>query len=238
MSDISTNLSMNGFKLFTEPEVLMCSVFNIKVFILFIVILIALSCLSSCMEIVFGEPTHKCGCKKTCECYGHCEKGCGCKCIANLMNMDMEHFGNDRFYSYKNTVYPNYTSYQSASLTSLDESLNFGQVKRYVVASDDGSKPMNIILDIYCNLYLLNGNPFGQKSLINNNIKQAYLVYLRKDDNKKFIGKLTASSDQLYKLKFKSDKPEDYIKYNHVDIVYQGPDSKETIIMSGRFTVG
>lgn len=232
MSHISTDLSMNGFKLFTEPEVLMCTVFNIKVFILFIVILIVLSCMSSCIEMAFGEPTYRCGCKKTCKCKGYCEPECGCKCNV------FEHFGNDRFFSYKDTVYPNYTSYQSAGLTSLDESLNFGQANRYVVANDDGSKPINIILDIYCNLYLLNGAPFGQDSLVNPAIKQAYLVYLRKDDNKKFIGKLTTDSSQIYKLKFKSDKPEDYLKFNHVDIIYKGSDNKETTIMSGRFTVG
>lgn len=232
MSDISTNLSMNGFKLFTESEVLMCTAFNIKVFILFIVILIALSCISSCMQAVFGEDTYKCGCKKTCKCSGYCEQGCGCICIANF-----EHFGNDRFFSYKDTVYPNYTSYQSAGLTSLDESLNFGQVKRYVVASDDGSKPINIIFDIYCNLYLLNGAPFGQDSLVNPAIKQAYLVYLRKNDNRKLLGKLTTDSSQVYKLKFKTDKPDDYINFNQIDIVYYGPDGKESVIMNGRFTV-
>lgn len=233
MSHISTDLSMNGFKLFTEPEVLMCTVFNIKVFILFIVILIALSCISSCMQAVFGEPMYKCGCKiDICKCEGYCEPGCGCKCNA------FEQFGNDRFFSYKDSVYPNYTSYQSAGLTSLDESLNFGQVKRYVVANDDGSKPINIIFDIYCNLYLLNANPFGNDSLVSKAVPQAYLVYLRKDDNKKFIGNLTTDSSQVYKLKFKSDKPEDYLKFNHIDIVYKGPDNKETTIMSGRFTVG
>lgn len=234
MSHISTNLSMNGFKLFTEPEILMCTAFNIKVFILFIVILIVLSCMSSCMQAVFGEPTYKCGCKTgACDCEGACESGCGCN-----SKMNMEQFGNDRFFSYKDTVYPNYTSYQSAPLSSLDESLNFGQAKRYVVASDDGSKPINIIFDIYCNLYLLNGAPFGQDSLINPNIKQAYLVYLRKNDNRKFLGKLTTDSSQIYKLNFKSDKPENYLKFNNVDIIYKGQDGKEITIMSGRFTVG
>jgi len=232
MSHISTDLSMNGFKLFTESEVLMCTVFNIKVFILFIVILIALSCMSSCIEMAFGEPVYRCGCKKTCKCEGYCERGCGCKCNV------FEHFGNDRFFSYKDTVYPNYTSYQSAELTSLDESLNFGQAKRYILANDDGSKPISYILDVYCNLYLLNANPFGMASIVSKSIPQAYLVYLRKDDNKKFIGKLTTDSSQIYKLKFQSDKPEDYLKFNHVDIVYKGSDNKETTIMSGRFTVG
>jgi hypothetical protein len=234
MSDISTNLSMNGFKLFTESEVLMCTAFNIKVFILFIVILIALSCMSSCMQAIFGEDpvTYKCGCRiEKCKCEGYCEPECGCNCNP------LEQFGNDRFFSYKDTVYPNYTSYQSAGLTSLDESLNFGQVKRYVVASDDGSKPINIIFDIYCNLYLLNGAPFGQDSLVNPTIKQAYLVYLRKNDNRKLLGKLTTDSSQVYKLKFKTDKPEDYINFNQIDIVYSGPDGKESIIMNGRFTV-
>jgi len=234
MSHISTDLSMNGFKLFTEPEVLMCTVFNIKIFILFIVILIALSCISSCIQGVFGvTDTYKCGCKmEMCKCKGLCEPGCECKCS------ELEQFGNDRFFSYKDTVYPNYTSYQSASLSSLDESLNFGQANRYVVASDDGSKPINIIFDIYCNLYLLNGAPFGQDSLANTAIKQVYLVYLRKNDNRKLLGKLTTDSSQVYKLKFKTDKPDDYINFNQIDIVYSGPDGKESVIMNGRFTVG
>lgn len=238
MSNISTDLSMNGFKLFTESEVLTCTVFNIKVFILFIVILTMLSCFLSCIQSISGEPkTYRCGCKiDTCKCYGKCESGCGCTCKDT--DTDIEQFGNDKFFSYKDTIYPNYTSYQSLALTPLDESLIFGQANRYVIASEDGSKPVNIIFDIYCNLYLLDSAPFGQDSLINKTIKQAYLVYLKKDDNKKLIGKLTANSDQIYKLKFKSDKTEDYINFNQVDIVYSGPDGKETTIMNGRFTIG
>lgn len=227
MSHISTDLSMNGYKLLKESEILTVTVFN--VFMLFIFILVVSLCLSS-----FTQPvdTYKCGCKMTCKCSGGCEYGCGCDCNT------MEHFSNDKFYSYKDTVYPNYTNYQTASLTPLDESHNYGQINRYVTASEDGSKPMSVIFDIYCNLYLLNSEPFGQDSLINKSIEQSYIVYLRKNDNKKFIGKLTTDSSQIYKLKFKSDKPEDYIKFNQIDIVYTGPDGKETTIMNGRFTVG
>ena len=233
MSHISTDLSMNGFKLFTESEVLTCTVFNIKIFILFIVILIALSCMSSCMQTFFGEPDmYKCGCKRTCSCEGNCMTGCGCNC-----GVGFEQFSNDKFYSYKDTNNPSYTSYQSTSLTPLDESLNFGQVNRYVVASDDGSKPISIIFDIFCNLYLLNGAPFGQDSLVNSNIKQAYIVYLRKDDNRKLLGKLVTDSSQIYKLKFRADNPEDYIKFNQIDIVYSGADGKETTIMTGKFSI-
>lgn len=233
MSNVSTNLSMNGFKLFTESEVLTCSIFNVKLFVLFIVILVLLSCFSTITQSLFGDTnTYNCGCKTSCKCNDNCETGCGCKCKVNV-----EQFGNDKFYSYKDTVYPNYTNYQSAALTSLDESLNFGQANRYVKASDDGSKPIEFMLDIYCNLYLLNANPFGMDSIISKPVKQTYIAYLRKNDNRKLIGQLKANSDQVYKLKFKSDKPQDFVNFNNIDIVYSGPDSKETTIMSGRFTV-
>lgn len=232
MSDISTQLSMNGL-LFTEKEIVTGTVFELKILFWIMVICILLCCLSSLSQSLFGTSTYSyiCGCDKTCKCQGHCDPYCGCECMIG------EHFGNDKFYSYKDTVYPNYTSYQSAALTSLDESLNFGQANRYIKASDDGSMPISIIYDIYCNLYLLNANPFGQDSVINKQIKQKYLVYLRKDDNRKLIGQLTANSDQIYKLKFTTDKAEDYIKFNNIDIVYSGPDGKETTIMNGRFTV-
>lgn len=237
MSNISTELSMNGL-LFTENEIVTGTVFELKILFWLMVMCIIFSCLTSLTQSLYGTNSdsdtysYNCGCNKNCKCQGTCNINCGCECTIGV-----EQFGNDKFYSYKDTVYPNYTSYQSAPLTPLDESLNFGQANRYIKASDDGSKPMSIIYDVYCNLYLLNGNIFGQDSVINKPIKQNYIAYLRKDDNRKLLGQLTANSDQIYKLKFTTDKPEDYIKFNNIDIVYSDLNDKETTILSGRFTV-
>jgi len=226
MSDISTELSMNGFILFTE--------YNILLNILIMVIVIVLVC---SIRTLYGDKKYSCGCEIECACNGCCNPDCGCNCKLSNSDTDIENFGNDKFYSYKDTIYPNYTSYQSAALSSLDESLNFGQGNRYIVASNDGSKPIGIIFDIYCNLYLLNGNPFGMDTLVSKTIKQAYLVYLKKDDNRKLLGELKANSDQVYKLKFTSDKPTDYINFNQIEIVYLDPNGKETPILSGKFTI-
>ena len=55
MSDISTKLSMNGAQLFTESELLTCSVFNLKMFLFVITIIVCVSCLSSMLNSLFTE---------------------------------------------------------------------------------------------------------------------------------------------------------------------------------------
>lgn len=201
MSSISTDLSMNDMKFFTENEITMCSIYNLKMLIFIITICILIWCLTSCIKTIMYDENNECGCK-------------------------IEHFGNDELFSYKNI---DYTSYQSAQLTPVGESLIFGQANRFI-------QPDMYILDVYCNLYILNGNIFGSDiNDTNKTINQKYLVYIIKDKSRKFVGQLQSGSDQVYKLHFTTDKVKDYASFNELDIVYLGPDQKETTIIKGTF---
>lgn len=219
MSSVPTELSMNGMNLFTSNEIVTCTVYNFKVFLLILLILLFVSSLSTVFKI-FSKNTcgqdigyYDCGCGNNCNCQGGCNVDCGCNCR-------MEHFGNDNFYSYKNI---DYASYKSIPLTPLGESLIFGQANRYI-------KPDIYILDIFCNLYLLNGNVFGKNSA------QKYRVYVTKDgDNRKLIGDLESGSDQVYKLKFTSKNVSNYLSFNNLEIVYQDENKKENVILKGSF---
>jgi hypothetical protein len=102
MSEISTNLSMYGKQLFSENELLSCSLFNFKMFLLVLTILICISCISMCMNSVIPVETK-----------------------------DKENFSNNLFFSDKDTINPGYSSYQSAPLTS-NNYLVFGQANRYI----------------------------------------------------------------------------------------------------------
>jgi hypothetical protein len=218
MSDISTNLSMHGIKLFSKAELEMCGPFNVKLIGLFVIMMILLLCFSSSINSLFMKyPQYP----------------------QNDTNYNtMEQFSDDKIYSYKDAYHENYANYQSTPLTSLDESLLFGQANRYIGVLNQWPKNNSnvFILDIHCNLYLLNGNPFGQDATIQTATNQKYLAYLVKDSERKLIGQLTANSDQVYKLKFVTDKIKDYVKYNQVDIVYSN-DNKETVIMTGKLTL-
>jgi hypothetical protein len=208
-------------------EFLTCTVFNLKVIILIIAILVFLSSVMSCTNLILAP---------------------------FLMPFSQENFSSADSFSYKDTVYPNYSTYQSAQLTPIgvSDSLFFGQANRYITTFAEPLEktlistkphPIEYVLDVFCNIYLLDGNPFGEDTLVVNPKNQKYLVYLRQNDNtdgvngiRVLIGQMKADSDELYKLKFKSDAPNDYIKYNHVDIVYSD-NNKESLILSGRFTV-
>lgn len=194
MSSIPTDLSMNGINLFTENEIEICSIYNLKMLIIILIIVSLLYCISMSMI-------------KTCD-------------------NENEQFGNDNFYSYKKI---NYSSYQSSELTPIGESLVFGQSNRYIATN-------MYILDVYCNLYILNGNIFGVSiSYPNKMIKQNYGVYLVKDKIRKFVGNLDAGSDQLYKMQFKTDKVEEYVSFNNIEVVYTDENKKESTILKGQF---
>lgn len=217
MSDISTTLSMKGASLFTPNELIGCSIFNLKMFLFVLMIIICISCISSCLNSMFSpmeEPKmmYRCG---------------------------PEHFANDEFFSYKDTINPGYFTYQNAPLTSRTNNLIFGQAKRYVHPQLKTNKPI-YILEILANLYVLNGNPFGVEKLgiDDTSFKHKYIAYLKntKSGQKQNIGQLLRDGDGMYKLKFTSEELNEYVPYNEIEIVHKSP-QKETPVLHGKFTI-
>lgn len=216
MSDISTTLSMNG-PLFTPNELIGCSVFNLKMFLFVLMIIICISCLSSCLNSLFSpmeEPQmqYRCG---------------------------PEYFANDEFFTYKDTINPGYFTYQNAALTSPTNNFIFGQAKLFVNPQLKTNKPI-YILEILANLYVLNGNPFGVEKLgiDDTSFKHKYIAYLKntKTGKKENIGQLLRDGDGMYKLKFKSEEINEYTPFNEIEIVHKSP-QKETVVLHGKFTI-
>lgn len=216
MSDISTTLSMNG-PLFTPNEMITCSIFNLKMFLFVLMIIVCISCLASCLNTLFSpmdEPKRMHGCR-------------------------IEPFANDEFFSYKDTINPGYFTYQNAELTSVTNNLIFGQAKRYVHTHIKTSKPI-YLLEIFANLYVLNGNPFGVEKLgiDDTSFKHKYVAYLKntKSGKRVLMGQLLRDGDGMYKLKFSSQDVNEYSPFNEVEIVHKSP-QKETIVLQGKFTM-
>lgn len=198
MSDISTNLSMRGAKLFSTSEFLTCTIFNFKVFLFVLFIFVLLASIRLC-------------------------------------NCENEQFSNNTMYSYKDVRNPSYSYYQSTALTSDDELL-FGQANRYIHANETITTP-NYILDIYANLFVLNGNPFGEHKLkIDDAVQQSYIVYLidTKTSNSSALGKLKKDGDGIYKLHFQSTDPSKYINFDAVEIRHQ-TSTTERLVLRGKF---
>ena len=181
-----------------------------------------MSCLASCMSYI--------GQGSGCEPNGY-----------NLRCTDQENFGNDSFYSYKDAINPSYSNYQSTGLTAPNtvegnpSNLLFGQANRLVERSET---PI-LHLDVFCNLYVLNGNPFGDGVIKQEPYKQKYLVYLKNKDKMKLLGELKKENDGIYKLKYKTKNQKDIsdiISYNEVVIVHN-TEVKELVLLQGKFTV-
>jgi hypothetical protein len=220
MSDISTTLSMNG-PLFTPKELITCSIFNFKLFLFVLMIIIIISCISSFLNTLsMPDQIHK-------------PKNRYPKCRV------LENFSNDQFYSYKDAINPGYFTYQNAQLTSDTNNLIFGQAKKYVNSQMKAAKPIYSI-EIFANLYVLNGNPFGvEKVNINNtSFKHKYIAYLKstKTGKKISIGQVLRDGDGMYKLKFKTEDVNEYIDFNEIEIVHQSSE-KEITVLRGKFTL-
>lgn len=245
MSDtISTTLSnipqpsfFNSFFGLSDANIQMCSMFQFKLTLFIIFILILVSCLAS-LFTTFSRGKHP---LKGCPCCikGNCKDNCECGC-----DNSMENFSNDLFYSYKDTINPNYSSYQTTPLTPPDNiegnpsNLLFGQANRILSTKDD---VVSMDLNVFADLYILNGNPFGQDNINKDYYRtQAYLVYLAKNgQNLKLIDSLTKENDGVYKLKFRTKDQEqikDLLTFNQILIKYK-IDDKEITILQGKFTI-
>ena len=163
--------------------------------------------------------------------------------IVGIMNPNMnpsmnEYFSNDTFFSYKDTIHPNYSYFQRAELTAINNNnLLSGSAQRLIAS--DVKKEMRLFLDISCNLFVINGNPFGKGSVVQPKLDQKYTVYLKKDDTSELLGELKKESDGIYKLKYTTTDASMIAKlanYNEVVIAYETTEEKSAVL-SGMFTL-
>jgi hypothetical protein len=210
-SNVSTSLTE---PFLTSNEVSNGVIFNLKILLLACLIVLSISCLMSCFTSVSSCCNGKCSCVN-CECDCNCQGNCGSK---------YEHFGNDQFFSYKDTVNPGYFVSQEAELTSPDQNLIFGSATKIINPVGDVN---TFYLQLRCSLYVLNGNPF-----INTLIDEHYQVYLSSNDNDKreFVGRLNKDNDGVYKLMFKSTDIEKYSGFNNIIITFLYNGTEKTIL--------
>jgi hypothetical protein len=125
--------------------------------------------------------------------------------------------------------YKTASKYESIALNSPEDypsTLIIGQVNRYYKTEND---KINIIIDVFSNLYILGGNVYGDTKE-----DQEYRVYAYNSQNNKIdLGKLVKSPDNMYKLKITSNDP-NLLNYNNIEIVYKTSNS-ETTLLTGKF---
>lgn len=163
-------------------------------------------------------------------------KGMNCQSVETFKSVSkgQENFSNDDMYSYKKSVS---SSYQSIPLTAKDDdNLFFGKANRFIMVENDpvfnGKSKIVFRLEIFCNLFVLDGNVFNQRKN-----KQAYGVYLvnSKTGDQMFINNLKKDNDGIYKLKYKtSEDVEKLASYDQINIIYS-LDEAEQLMLYGKF---
>jgi hypothetical protein len=245
MSDytsVSTALSETANKNFFESffgltfkDAMICSAFQFKLFFFICFIFILMSCIMTIVNTLFADPQEL---KKI------------NKCMDNCYGNGMEKFGNDDFFSDKDTINSNYSNYQTTALTAPSDSNGiatntlFGQAYRIFQAGDT---PL-LNFEVYCNLFVLDGNPFSQDtvgnpfgpSVASKNVSSSYLVYLMNSNDKYLAGTLTKSGDGVYKLKINSKDSvqiKKLLSYNQISIVLKTGVDPETVLLQGKFSL-
>jgi hypothetical protein len=221
----------------TPTEAVKCMSFNFKVvlYVSFIILLMCLfmSCINMSLvrkyELDDDMPRSPFKCKRG---------GCA-NCILKR-RMLRENFENEQTShgTFTKFEHHQFTNYQSVPLLApFDENKNptnlfFGQANRHIL-TQDGQQSYK--LELYCNLLVLDGNIYDKTKT--EDIHHAYKVYLIDESSGKkvFLQDLKKDGDGIYKLKFSSDKVQDLIKYNKINIVYS-LDGKEEILLQGTFT--
>ena len=215
--------------------------FNFKIllmiFVIFIIWSIFVSSIKSIKTAITGdivyEPIRLNGMNMMCECISN---DCSCRSIETFgsVSKDQENFSNDDMYSYKKSAS---SSYQSIPLTAKDdENLFFGKANRFITIENDpvfrGKSKIVFRLEIFCNLFVLNGNVFDQRKNT-----QAYSVYLvnSKTGAQKFIDNLVKENDGMYKLKYKTlEDVEELASYDQINIIYS-LEQAEQLLLYGKF---
>lgn len=228
----------------SDSEFVQYMTFNFKILLMICTTLIIwsifISSINSIRASLYGgnivyEPVKLNGMNMMCGCTN---KECACTTVENFSSIssdnNKEHFSNDDMYSYKRSVS---SSYQSIPLTAKDdENLFFGKANRFLMIENDpvfnGKSQIVFRLEIFCNLFVLDGNVFDQRKN-----KQAYAVNLvnSKTGEQKFIDNLIKESDGIYKLKYKTaENVETLASYDQVNIVYS-LENAEQLVLYGKF---
>jgi hypothetical protein len=215
MSDFSSKLSKN----MSLENLTAYTIFNVNMLIFIIVFVICFCILSSSMNSLAFSMTPP------------------PLCTNNIEEFSDNSNNNSNRYLVDNYVFKDKLKFESIPLTSSYNSILFGQAKRYIHQSTETKNPL-YILEVYANLYILNGNPYGEKNVSDNKLaKQQYNVYLinTKTNNKMLIDALYKDPDGVYKLKFKSNDVNKFDNYNKIEIVHQYQ-NKEYTVLTGIFT--
>lgn len=146
-------------------------------------------------------------------------RSCGCK------KCQMENFSNDEIFAYSKAESANF---QSIPLTSSNESLVFGQANRRVNVNNDDT---TFTIDIFANLYVLDGNPFPKED----KPVHSYKAFLSKSNKIVELGTLTKDGDGLYKLKYTETKNvSELVQLTTLSVFYE-KNGKQELLISGKF---
>lgn len=125
------------------------------------------------------------------------------------------------------------SSYQSIPLLDpTNKSLLFGQANRYIYV--DQSENFNYRLDIFCNLFVLDGNIYATPP----NVSHTYYATLKNNKTQETIklGALIKDGDGIYKLKYTTlDKK--LLGFDELNITYM-LNGNEEIMLRGKFKDG
>jgi phage tail tube protein FII len=149
-----------------------------------------------------------------------------------IIYSNAEEFSNDELYSYKSL---DSAAYSSIPLTAPNDkdgqpsNLTFGSANRYISLSPDGKAKFTI--DVSANLYVLDGNIFGDDG---QKVVQSYKAYL----NKMPLGELKKDGDGLYKLKFETTIPKSelnaLVEQTNFSIAYE-KNGQSQVMVNGYF---
>lgn len=147
-----------------------------------------------------------------------------------------EYFSNDKFYTYKNINYVNFTTVPLTACEEKNDNILFGQATRVISSDvdykqkDTQNKPIYFGLNVTANLYILGGNVYDAST--KQTLEQKYSVKLLNPKDKKslILGDLVKDGDGIYKLNYKIDLKKidpstgDIMDYNLIQIVYNAKD--------------
>jgi hypothetical protein len=126
-----------------------------------------------------------------------------------VLPLPVEQFSNDTLYSYKRISNERFSQAELLP-PNTDQDLIGGIAKRYVLEN-------SVNYEIRANLYLLNGNPFGDT------FEQEYIVRLSSDSSNETLdlGVLKNKGDQLNTLK--TSGTYDTLKFERINVLLKTP---------------
>lgn len=223
----------------TMPELYNWFSFNVKICVILCLFCIILSCIN----ILFSSTSNTLRYEPPLNTFGtmcKCLNGdCRCKRFGDSGTtedaQECEQFTNTtepQEYQRIDTV-----DYQTAELLApYDEFRNptnlfFGKVQKYVIRRPDLKM---YILDIVCNLLILDGNVYES---IPGKTDQTYRAFLYNSRTKRYftLGDLHKDGDGLYKLKYSNKDPDQLLEYDRIEIMYVLDQTKMQTVLEANF---